>query len=79
SRNAMMTGVYQTTMNTQDQRRRGVILPEGKPIPQLLREADYYTASVANTLKRQTSISSQIHYLTVTIGAVVRKVSPFSH
>lgn len=45
SRNAMMTGVYQTRTDTQDQRRRGVILPEGmKPITHLLRAAGYYTA-----------------------------------
>ena len=45
SRNAMMTGVYQTRTDTQDQRRRGVILPKGiKPITHLLREAGYYTA-----------------------------------
>jgi arylsulfatase A-like enzyme len=45
SRNAMMTGVYQTRTDTQDQRRRGVILPEGmKPITHLLRKAGYYTA-----------------------------------
>ncbi|TWT81311.1 Arylsulfatase [Planctomycetes bacterium CA13] len=45
SRNAMMTGVYQTRTDTQDQRRRGVILPEGmKPITHLLREAGYFTA-----------------------------------
>lgn len=45
SRNAMMTGVYQTRTDTQDQRRRGVKLPEGmKPIIHLLRSAGYYTA-----------------------------------
>ena len=45
SRNAMMTGVYQTRTDTQDQRRRGVTLPKGmKPITELLREAGYYTA-----------------------------------
>ncbi len=45
SRNAMMTGVYQTRTDTQDQRRRGVILPEGmRPITHLLQEAGYYTA-----------------------------------
>jgi arylsulfatase A-like enzyme len=45
SRNAMMTGVYQTRTDTQDQRRRGVILPAGmKPITHLLQEAGYYTA-----------------------------------
>ena len=45
SRNAMMTGVYQTRTDTQDQRRRGVTLPGGmKPITDLLREAGYYTA-----------------------------------
>ena len=45
SRNAMMTGVYQTRTDTQDQRRRGVNLPKGmKPITHLLREAGYYTA-----------------------------------
>jgi arylsulfatase A-like enzyme len=45
SRNAMMIGVYQTRTDTQDQRRRGVILPPGmKPITQLLRDAGYYTA-----------------------------------
>lgn len=45
SRNAMMTGVYQTQTDTQDQRRGGVQLPQGvRPFPQLLREAGYYTA-----------------------------------
>lgn len=45
SRNAMMLGVYQTRTDTQDQRRRNVILPEGiKPITELLRNAGYYTA-----------------------------------
>ncbi|MEX0289640.1 MAG: sulfatase [Flavobacteriaceae bacterium] len=45
SRNAMMTGVYQTRTDTQDQRRRGITLPEGvKPITHLLRKAGYYTA-----------------------------------
>ncbi|UCG49701.1 MAG: sulfatase [Phycisphaerales bacterium] len=45
SRNAMMTGVYQTRTDTQDQRRRGVTLPKGmKPITHLLRKAGYYTA-----------------------------------
>jgi arylsulfatase A-like enzyme len=45
SRNAMMTGVYQTRTDTQDQRRRGITLPAGiKPITHLLREAGYYTA-----------------------------------
>jgi len=45
SRNAMMTGVYQTRTDTQDQRRRGVVLPSGmKPITHLLRDVGYYTA-----------------------------------
>lgn len=45
SRNAMMTGVYQTRTDTQDQRRRGVQLPaDMKPITHLLRSAGYYTA-----------------------------------
>jgi len=45
SRNAMMTGVYQTRTDTQDQRRRGIVLPDGiQPITHLLREAGYYTA-----------------------------------
>ena len=45
SRNAMMTGVYQTRTDTQDQRRRGVILPKKiKPITHLLQRAGYYTA-----------------------------------
>lgn len=45
SRNAMMTGVYQTRTDTQDQRRRGVTLPKGmKPITHLLQKAGYYTA-----------------------------------
>ena len=45
SRNAMMTGVYQTRTDTQDQRRRGIILPEPiKPITKLLQEHGYYTA-----------------------------------
>lgn len=45
SRNAMMTGVYQTRTDTQDQRRRGITLPEGiKPITHLLRRAGYHTA-----------------------------------
>lgn len=45
SRNAMMLGVYQTRTDTQDQRRRGIDLPEGmRPITHLLRDAGYYTA-----------------------------------
>ncbi|MFK7911443.1 MAG: sulfatase-like hydrolase/transferase [Akkermansiaceae bacterium] len=45
SRNAMMTGVYQTRTDTQDQRRGGIVLPDGiKPITHLLRDAGYYTA-----------------------------------
>src|SRR5210317_2007803 len=45
SRNAMMTGVYQTRTDTQDQRRRGVVLPAGmRPITHVLRDAGYYTA-----------------------------------
>lgn len=45
SRNAMMTGVFQTHTDTQDQRRGGVRLPDGvRPFPELLREAGYYTA-----------------------------------
>ncbi len=45
SRNAMMTGVYQTRTDTQDQRRRGVILPDGiKPLTHLLQQAGYFTA-----------------------------------
>mgnify|MGYP005857519529 CR=1 FL=1 len=45
SRNAMLTGVYQTRTDTQDQRRRGIDLPEEmKPITELLREAGYFTA-----------------------------------
>ncbi|MEO0529633.1 MAG: sulfatase [Planctomycetota bacterium] len=45
SRNAMMTGVYQTRTDTQDQRRSGITLPDGiVPITQLLRDAGYYTA-----------------------------------
>ena len=45
SRNAMMTGVYQTRTDTQDQRRRGIKLPDSiKPIPKLLQENGYYTA-----------------------------------
>ncbi|TWU40537.1 sulfatase family protein [Novipirellula artificiosorum] len=45
SRNAMMIGVYQTRTDTQDQRRRGIVLPDGmKPITYLLQQAGYYTA-----------------------------------
>ena len=45
SRNAMMTGVYQNRTDTQDQRRRGVVLPATvTPIPKLLQAAGYYTA-----------------------------------
>jgi len=45
SRNAMLTGVYQTRTDTQDQRRRGIMLPEHiKPFTELLRDAGYYTA-----------------------------------
>jgi arylsulfatase A-like enzyme len=45
SRNAMMTGVYQTRTDTQDQRRRGITLPDGiQPITHLLQKAGYYTA-----------------------------------
>ena len=45
SRNAMMTGVYQTRTDTQDQRRRGITFPDGmKPITYLLREVGYFKA-----------------------------------
>ncbi|WP_221932455.1 sulfatase [Carboxylicivirga sp. M1479] len=45
SRNAMLTGVYQTSTDTQDQRRGGVTLPGGiVAFTELLREAGYYTA-----------------------------------
>ncbi|MEL7500428.1 MAG: sulfatase [Planctomycetota bacterium] len=45
SRNAMMTGVFQTRTDTQDQRRRGIELPENiKPITTRLQESGYYTA-----------------------------------
>jgi arylsulfatase A-like enzyme len=45
ARNAMMTGVYQTRTDTQDQRRRGIQLPNGiRPITKLLQEAGYFTA-----------------------------------
>lgn len=45
SRNAMLTGVYQTRTDTQDQRRGGIVLPPDiKPITYLLRDAGYYTA-----------------------------------
>jgi arylsulfatase A-like enzyme len=45
SRNAMMTGVYQTRTDTQDQRRRGIKLPDGiQPITYFLRQAGYFTA-----------------------------------
>lgn len=45
ARNAMMTGVYQTRTDTQDQRRRGITLPQGvRPITKLLQDAGYYTA-----------------------------------
>ncbi len=45
SRNAMMLGVYQTRTDTQDQRRRGVVLPPHiKPITYYLQQAGYFTA-----------------------------------
>ncbi|TWT40227.1 sulfatase family protein [Botrimarina hoheduenensis] len=45
SRNAMITGVYQTRTGTQDQRRGGVVLPAGvQPITEPLRRAGYYCA-----------------------------------
>lgn len=45
ARNAMMTGVYQVRTDTQDQRRRGVVLPDTvKPITKLLQANGYYTA-----------------------------------
>jgi len=45
SRNSMITGVYQTRTDTQDQRRRGIQLPEGvQPITDSLRDAGYYNA-----------------------------------
>jgi arylsulfatase A-like enzyme len=45
SRNAMMTGVYQTRTDTQDQRRRGIKLPPNiLPITNLLQKQGYYTA-----------------------------------
>ncbi len=45
SRNAMMTGLYQTRTDLQDQRRGGVVLPpDVRPFTHLLQEAGYYTA-----------------------------------
>lgn len=45
SRNAMFTGVYQTRTDTQDQRRRGIKLPDPiKPITTLLQQNGYFTA-----------------------------------
>ncbi|WP_413431240.1 sulfatase-like hydrolase/transferase [Crateriforma spongiae] len=45
SRNAMITGVYQTRTDTQDQRRGGVVLPDAiKPIPHLLQDVGYFAA-----------------------------------
>jgi arylsulfatase A-like enzyme len=45
SRNAMLTGVYQTRTDTQDQRRKTNKFPkEIVPVPRLLSEAGYYTA-----------------------------------
>lgn len=45
SRNAMMTGVYQTRTDTQDQRRGGIKLPASiRPMTKLLQESGYYTA-----------------------------------
>lgn len=45
SRNAMLTGVYQTRTDTQDQRRKTHRFPAHiKPITHLLREAGYFTA-----------------------------------
>ncbi len=45
-RNAMLVGVYQTRTDTQDQRRRNIVLPEGmKPFTHLLQENGYHTAN----------------------------------
>lgn len=45
SRNAILTGAYQTSTDIQDQRRRGIELPKGmKAFTELLRNAGYYTA-----------------------------------
>ncbi|MDQ8183133.1 sulfatase-like hydrolase/transferase [Pelagicoccus sp. SDUM812005] len=45
NRNAMMTGLYQTRVDLQDQRRRGIKLPHPvRPITHILQEAGYYTA-----------------------------------
>ncbi|EMI57920.1 sulfatase-like hydrolase/transferase [Rhodopirellula sallentina] len=45
SRNAMITGVYQTRTGTQNQRMKVDRLPDGiRPITHLLRDAGYYTA-----------------------------------
>ncbi len=45
SRNAMITGVYQTRTGTQNQRSKIDQLPEGiRPITSLLQDAGYYTA-----------------------------------
>lgn len=45
SRNAMLTGAYQTSTDTQDQRRGGVKLPDDMhAFTKMLREAGYYTA-----------------------------------
>ncbi|MEL7118714.1 MAG: sulfatase [Bacteroidota bacterium] len=45
SRNAMLTGAYQTSTDTQDQRRGGITLPNGMyAFTKMLRDAGYYTA-----------------------------------
>ncbi|MBD5777941.1 sulfatase-like hydrolase/transferase [Pelagicoccus sp. NFK12] len=45
NRNAMMTGLYQTRVDLQDQRRTGITLPHPmRPITHILQEAGYYTA-----------------------------------
>ena len=45
NRNAMITGVYQTRTDTQDQRRRGIRLPQGiHPITHYLRQEGYFNA-----------------------------------
>jgi len=63
SRNAMMTGVYQTRTDTQDQRRRGIVLPEGmKPITHLLQEAGYYTANSCG-YHGKTDLNFKVKYL----------------
>src|SRR5437773_8043725 len=52
SRSALMTGMYQTTINAHDHRSMTTLPPDVKPITEYFREAGYFTANVKTIAPR---------------------------